>query len=675
MSAPSALAVRRARAEAAQREAEQHDPGCLGADDAASSATSASSPSTASPGPLRKIRSKDAAIDADKTPRREKRTKVATETPPDVLFKLPDPSASTWTTSSVVPVFIPSERHNMVLHDGVLTCGLRSEALVVRGTFAVHVLRGCISVGGATLTPSSAPLHAYAPEVYPAVDIRAVNTDEAVEDAGSSAALETDCSHLQPFSTIVRLTSQRTGLENLAHVCPLAGPDPCATHRALPGCTFALEDDALDTLHMPDEWHATSKELVANAGVILLRGAKNTGKSTFARLLLNALLMSHPLVGFLDLDLGQPEFGPPGLVALHMFDAAQGTSIAPGWCGARLPVRAHFVGDVSPRDDPARYVAAAADLASCFVAEWQHQRRGAPVPLVVNTHGWIKGLGLGLLERITVLLAPTHVVDLGALPIPGATLTLVPWSETRDGRADAASRRRCINAAEARTLSLLAYFHAVRLPMLGAPTRPAWDFTPLVARRPWVVDVAEGLAGGLTVLDAGAPVDEELRLMALNGAVVALVQRSGFQATGDSPDDIWRAALAHGEVAEDARPAPALGLAVVRSIDRARGAVLLLTPVPAAHLAAQVDVGCAPLGLVKGALDLPMWAALDAEAYADVMQPRPVAPDSRLAGVPRSAVPYVAWPSELIAGSGAAEPLGARPRKVRRNLMRRGQRT
>ena len=96
---------------------------------------------------------------------------------------------------------------------------------------------------------------------------------------------------------------------------------------------------------------------------------------------------------------------------------------------------------------------------------------------------------------------------------------------------------------------------------------------------------------------------------------------------------------------------------------------------PAAHLAAQVDVGCAPLGLVKGALDLPMWAALDAEAYADVMQPRPVAPDSRLAGGPRSAVPYVAWPSELIAGSGAAEPLGARPRKVRRNLMRRGQRT
>ena len=115
MSAPSALAVRRARAEAAQREAEQHDPGCLGADDAASAATSASSPSTASPGPLRKIRSKDAAIDADKTPRREKRTKVATETPHDVSFKLPDPSASTWTTSSVVPVFIPSERHNMAV--------------------------------------------------------------------------------------------------------------------------------------------------------------------------------------------------------------------------------------------------------------------------------------------------------------------------------------------------------------------------------------------------------------------------------------------------------------------------------------------------------------------------------------------------------------------------------
>jgi hypothetical protein len=36
------------------------------------------------------------------------------------------------------------------------------------------------------------------------------------------------------------------------------------------------------------------------------------GKSTFARLLVNALLNIAPCVAFLDTDLGQPEFTPSG---------------------------------------------------------------------------------------------------------------------------------------------------------------------------------------------------------------------------------------------------------------------------------------------------------------------------------------------------------------------------
>ena len=70
---------------------------------------------------------------------------------------------------------------------------------------------------------------------------------------------------------------------------------------------------------------------------------------------------------------------------------------------------------------------------------------------------------------------------------------------------------------------------------------------------------------------------------------------------------------------------------------------------------------------MKGALDVPVWCALDAPAYADVLQPRDDEQPAALAGVPRAEVPYLAWPSELL----AAEAIGARPRKVRRNLMRR----
>lgn len=68
---------------------------------------------------------------------------------------------------------------------------------------------------------------------------------------------------------------------------------------------------------------------------ILVKGPKKSGKSTFCRVLLNNLLRKWVLravttpptiehhsryrsVAFLDCDLGQPEFSPPGLISLHL---------------------------------------------------------------------------------------------------------------------------------------------------------------------------------------------------------------------------------------------------------------------------------------------------------------------------------------------------------------------
>lgn len=71
--------------------------------------------------------------------------------------------------------------------------------------------------------------------------------------------------------------------------------------------------------------------------VYLIRGPKNSGKSTFARMLLNRLVtryvfecdvqyeMPIPLhryrrVAYLECDLGQSEFTPGGMVALNIID-------------------------------------------------------------------------------------------------------------------------------------------------------------------------------------------------------------------------------------------------------------------------------------------------------------------------------------------------------------------
>ena len=74
----------------------------------------------------------------------------------------------------------------------------------------------------------------------------------------------------------------------------------------------------------------------------------------------------------------------------------------------------------------------------------------------------------------------------------------------------------------------------------------------------------------------------------------------------------------------------------------------ILTPIPAAHL------GSARV-LVAGELALPVWGMLDARA----------ADSSGVAGWERARVPYLRW--------GKGEGAGGERRRVRRNLMRRGQ--
>ena len=64
--------------------------------------------------------------------------------------------------------------------------------------------------------------------------------------------------------------------------------------------------------------------------VILVKGPKRAGKSTFARASLNRLLKRHDTVAWLECDLGQAEFGCGGAVGLWLLDdPVLGTLFAP----------------------------------------------------------------------------------------------------------------------------------------------------------------------------------------------------------------------------------------------------------------------------------------------------------------------------------------------------------
>ena len=126
----------------------------------------------------------------------------------------------------------------------------------------------------------------------------------------------------------------------------------------------------------------------------------------------------------LDADVGQAEFTPGGMVSV--------TSVSrpllgpphthPVGVGSGADVLyATLMGDVTPESDPDRYMACVAS-----VCEFVHRRAAAQgVPVLVNTCGWVKGLGLELLTQLLAI-SGASLVLVCQVPTPAHPSTLDP---------------------------------------------------------------------------------------------------------------------------------------------------------------------------------------------------------------------------------------------------------
>ncbi|XP_010219280.1 PREDICTED: polynucleotide 5'-hydroxyl-kinase NOL9 [Tinamus guttatus] len=136
------------------------------------------------------------------------------------------------------------------------------------------------------------------------------------------------------------------------------------------------------------------------APVIMVCGPKNVGKSTFNRYLINLLLNHLPSVEYLECDIGQTEFTPPGCVSLTNVTEP---FLGPPFTHQRTPRKMVYYGQTSCEQDSERYF----DVVKYVFNSYKKE-----VPLVINTMGWVKGEGLLLLTDLIRLLSPSHVVQM-----------------------------------------------------------------------------------------------------------------------------------------------------------------------------------------------------------------------------------------------------------------------
>lgn len=281
------------------------------------------------------------------------------------------------------------------------------------------------------------------------------------------------------------------------------------------------------------------------------------------------------------------------------------------------------------------------------------------VPLVINTQGWVKGLGADLLLEIERLAEPSHTFTFAESSGPeadgdqsfqgddfstedsdmhlrsgfGVVFPLQPIPVT-----PLLSR---FTASDMRTLSTISYLHS----RAAEPDHLLWDFSaPLASHAPWQV-TTDSVFKELYITGEGADgVLEQDLILALNNRLVALVER-----TDGTPDGFYTA----GRTLPFPNDTHCLGIGLIRSISPDGKTIHLVTPLPSALLG-RVSI------MIAGELELPVCGMLDWRIPS-----HGTALPTSLFGVPLEDVPFLI--------EGKDQGVGMARRKFRRNIMRRGQ--
>ncbi|MCX7914050.1 MAG: polynucleotide 5'-hydroxyl-kinase [Thermodesulfovibrionales bacterium] len=72
-------------------------------------------------------------------------------------------------------------------------------------------------------------------------------------------------------------------------------------------------------IHTEPEWEKIVERLLIDKGIVFLLGATDSGKSTFAKFLINRLVLKGLKTCLVDADIGQSTIGLPGTISLKNF--------------------------------------------------------------------------------------------------------------------------------------------------------------------------------------------------------------------------------------------------------------------------------------------------------------------------------------------------------------------
>ncbi|XP_057952159.1 polynucleotide 5'-hydroxyl-kinase NOL9-like isoform X2 [Malania oleifera] len=327
---------------------------------------------------------------------------------------------------------------------------------------------------------------------------------------------------------------------------------------------------------IPKEWSDAAETIARDSitsppPIALICGARGCGKSTFSRFLVNTFLSrssKYERVAYLDTDVGQTEFAPPGCLSLSVIDKEIEDLTIP--C-LKTPERAFFFGDVSSKRDPEaylNYILALYDYYKeyCMFSKSKSSRN---TPLLVNTPGWVKGIGYNTLVDMLKRIAPSHVVKIsvpcerknlpdGAFWLDGDCDETQKLFEINSARQDFSDRLMLVqkDARLLRDMRIMAYFRQCIPNNMNISTIRELAHA-LVSHPPYEISIS---SVKIRHLHCQVPRTEIFR--SLNASLVGLAISSE----------------------ESEQFSHCVGLGIVRAIDTSKHLLYVITPVPQSTL-------------------------------------------------------------------------------------------
>ncbi|KAK4166551.1 hypothetical protein QBC43DRAFT_256997 [Cladorrhinum sp. PSN259] len=524
--------------------------------------------------------------------------------------------------------FKPNKKNFQRKSDGnIRIITSEGERFVILGSYGIKVEEGEATIAGARLTPLDPIQWVHAPHCH-ALPVLRTSEGTVIE------------LHPHPGAPSLRqLAKLNPAFGRLWNESGTEGtPAPGKSSKELPTFQIILSSDdapkkvTLQELVSPAEWNkklaslvsAKRKSSTSKPPIIFLCGPKSSGKSTFGRLLANRLITdragsrSNPWspVLLLDVDPGQPEHSPPGVISLIKLSQP---NLSPPFCHpySQSTIRSHAIAAVSPALDPEHFIECVLDLFSHYTQQF------ASHPLIINTPGWIQGTGLDILISLIQSLCPTEVIytsqdgpedtvsTLQSTVSPQSVFSTIPSSpQSISSETSSSSNPSSRTALSLRTMSTMSYFHLL--------SSTEWDPTPLPSLPPLRVSYAPSRKGFLGVLCYDHQPSPLLLSEAINGTILALVRISNPSSSAfrhqekQQEEEIIIAGeakipLINNPLGLTLDPAHSnlLSLVLVRGVDSQRGELQLLGP---RGLSDKVKgIKGEEMVLVAGRFDTPLW--------------------------------------------------------------------